>query len=141
MMPSHTPAPVPRSVYLHPTVDVNWTSLPWPAMDIFDELDLVRSKLVKAKSRNDQNTTCLQAAHSQLAIVGCWAETCWNHAVATRTKQGKKSGHQIQNKGHGRIITDMSFIAEIQHADEEERLQMPQRRHIWRPRRTEELWL
>src|SRR5258708_35813358 len=53
MMPSHTPAPVPRCVYLHPTVDVNWTSLPQPARDIFDELDLVCSELVKAKSRND----------------------------------------------------------------------------------------
>lgn len=110
---------MPTRVYLQPTVPVNWNSLPRPAVDIYDELQMVWNELANAKKRDDQSATCLEAAHSQLAIVGCWAETCWKHAVAARAKRGRKGGQWIQNEGRGRIITDPVFLADIKHADME----------------------
>lgn len=118
--PSRTPEPVPVRAYLHPTIPVHWNSLPRPATDVYDELEMVRNELSNAKKRDEQSATCLEAAHSQLAIVGCWAETCRNHAVAAKGKRGKKGGRRIQNEGRGRIITDPAFLADIQRADMEE---------------------
>lgn len=96
---------------------MNWAALPRPAIDVHDELDMVRDELAKAKTRDEQHTICLEAAHSQLAIVGCWAETCRNQAVAARSKQGRKGGRRIDNGGRGRILTDPDFLADIQRAE------------------------
>ena len=117
MTPSRTPARIPKRTYLHPTIEVNWNSLPRPPTDIYDEADMLRSELAKARARDDQHNVCLESAHSQLAIVGCYAETCRSHAVAARNKRTKMRGRRILSQGHGRILTDADFVAEVERAE------------------------
>ena len=117
MTPSRTPLLIPERTYLHPTAEVSWTSLSRPAEDLYDEVELLRDKLARAKVRDEQHQVCLEAAHAQLTIVGCYAETCRNHAVAARKKAAKKSGKRVLNEGRGRIITDPEFVAELERVE------------------------
>ena len=119
--PSRTPAPVPARVFLRPSVEVNWNALPRPAADVYDELEMVRDELAKARQRDEQYAVCLDASNSQLAVVGCWAETCRNHAVAARSRRGKKGGRRVCHEGRSRIITDADFLADMERNEMERR--------------------
>ena len=87
---SRAPDPIPKRTYLQPTTTVSWNSLPRPAENLQDEVDMLQEQLAQARARDEQYSMCLEAAHSQLALLGCYAETCRNHAMAARKKTSKK---------------------------------------------------
>lgn len=71
-----SPEKVPKRVYLCLTTCVNWQSLPRLADDLADENTMLQEELAKARCCDEEYEGCLQVAHSQLAMMGMYAETC-----------------------------------------------------------------
>lgn len=115
--PSRTPDPIPRRTYIRPTVTIEWNTLPRPASSLQDEVDMLQEKLAQAKIRDEQHTILLEAAHSQLALLGCYAETCRNHAVAAKKKTAKK-GQRVNGTGWARVVTDPEVLMELERIEQ-----------------------
>ena len=71
-----SPEKVPKHVYLCLTTHVNWQSLLRPADDLADENTMLQEELARARCCDEEYGSCLQVAHSQLAMMGMYAETC-----------------------------------------------------------------
>lgn len=116
---SYSPGSIPKPVYVQPTTEVNYTSLPRAARDIHDENDMLREELRKAKVRDEEQTACLEFAHAQLAILGMYAETCRKRAAAASKKTKGGKGRRVNGTGFARIVTDAQLLEEIERMDKE----------------------
>jgi hypothetical protein len=81
---------------------------------------MLQEELAKARCRDEEHEHCLQVAHSQLVMMGMYAETCRQCAVATsRTKKGSR-GRCLNGTGWARIVSDTQLVEEINQMDAEE---------------------
>ena len=116
---SGSPAKVPQRLYLRPATQVGWTTLPGPASTLAEENDMLRAELLKARRRDGEYETCLEASHAQLAMIGAYAETCRSRAVAALKKKNKGKGRRVHGTGWSWIVSDPQLLAEIERMDEE----------------------
>jgi hypothetical protein len=114
-----SPEKVPKRVYLCPTTRVNWQSLPRPADDLADENTMLQEELAKARRRDEEYEGCLQVAHSQLAMMGMYAETCRQRAAAASRRKKSGRGRRLNGTGWARIVSDAQLLEEINRMDQE----------------------
>ena len=59
-------------------------------------------------------------AHSQLAMMGMYAETCQQHAAAASRRKKSSRGQCLNGTGWARIVSDAQLLEEINQMDQED---------------------
>ena len=115
--PSRAPAKLPKCHYLRPATEVDWMSLPRPARSAADEANMLQDMLLFAQRHDKEYAISLQAAHTQLALAGMYAEACRKHAAAASKKKQGSKGRRLNGSGWARIVSDLQLVAEIDRVD------------------------
>ena len=116
---SYSPGSIPKPIYVRPTTEIHYTSLPRAARDVHDENEMLREELRKAKVRDEEQMACLEFAHAQLAILGMYTETCRKRAAAASKKAKGGKGRRVNGTGFARIVTDAQLLEELERMDED----------------------
>src|SRR5260370_2712300 len=78
---------------------------------------MLQDTLLFAQRHDKEYAISLQAAHTQLALAGMYAEACRKHAAAASKKKQGSKGRCLNGSGWARIVSDLQLVKEIDQVD------------------------